>query len=147
MANNVAAIHVLKNQLQLADDDYRALLRQLTAQAGGAGKDSCSAMTDRERAGVRAHMEALAERMGVGRKRRPMTRVQFEQARRKATPKERKVWALWHQLARDGRVQDVSARALNAWVTRQVSVSALEFCTDAQLDALIEALKHWELRR
>jgi phage gp16-like protein len=142
VANDIAAIHVLKTQLQLADGDYRALLLQLT------GKDSSKAMTDRQRSGVRAHMEGLAERMGVATvKRRPLTRAQFARAKDQATPKERKVWALWHQLARDGRIQDTSARALSAWVARQVHVSALEFCTDAQLDALIEALKHWETRK
>ena len=36
--NHIAAIHVLKARCQLREDDYRALLTQLT------GKDSCKAL-------------------------------------------------------------------------------------------------------
>ena len=141
MARDVAAIHVLKAKLQLADDDYRALLRQLT------GKASCSQMNERELAGVRAHLAALAERMGVAPARsQRLSQAQFERAKTAATPKERKVWALWHQLGRDGLVHNTSAQALNAWVHRQVAVSALGFCTGAQLDTLIEGLKAWHER-
>lgn len=141
MARDVAAIHVLKAKLQLADDDYRALLRQLTGQA------SCSQMNERELAGVRAHLAALAERMGVAPARRQrLSQAQFERAKQAASPKERKVWALWHQLARDGHITNTSTQALNAWVHRQVAVSALGFCTDAQLTTLIEALKAWQAR-
>lgn len=142
MAKDVAAIHVLKSQLQLADDDYRALLRQLT------GKTSCSAMNPRELTGVRTHLAGLAERMGVakGPKRR-LSAEQFEKSKRQALPKERKVWALWHQLGRDGLIANTSPQALNAWVQRQVSVSALAFCTGPQLDTLIEGLKAWQERR
>ena len=50
------------------------------------------------------------------------------------------------QLGRDGLVQNTSAQALNAWVERQVGVTALRFCTSAQLDTLIEAAKAWQGR-
>ena len=43
-------------------------------------------------------------------------------------------------------VHNTSAAALNAWVERTVHVSALRFANDAQLDALIEGLKAWQLR-
>jgi hypothetical protein len=56
MANHIAAIHVLKSKLQLSDDDYRALLVQLT------GKASSKAMTQPEQQHVRDHMQRLAER-------------------------------------------------------------------------------------
>jgi phage gp16-like protein len=143
VAKDVSAIHVLKAQLQLTDDDYRALLRQLT------GKDSCSAMAPRELAAVRTHMAGLAQRMGVGKApaRARLSHEQFERSKRLALPKERKVWALWHQLGRDGLVTNTSPQALNAWVQRQVAVSALAFCTGAQLDTLIEGLKAWQERR
>ena len=141
MANHTAAIHVLKSKLQLQDDDYRALLRALTQ------KTSTKDMRDRERQQVRDHMQALAERMGVvkpGRRRAPAR--SFAQAKAEASPRERKVWALWNQLARDGVVHNPSATALNAWVERTVHVSALRFANDAQLDTLIEALKAWQQR-
>ncbi len=142
MANHIAAIHVLKSRLQLSDDDYRALLLSLTQ------KTSTKDMTDKERQAVRDHLQNLGERMGVvkpGRRRAPART--FAQAKAEASPRERKVWALWHQLHRDGLVHDTSPAALNAWVQRTVHVSALAFANAAQLDTLIEALKAWQQRK
>ena len=144
MANHTAAIHVLKGKLQLQDDDYRALLVTLT------GKASSKGMTATEQAQVRDHMQRLAERLGVAQpttRRRPLTREQFDQVKKSASPRERKVWALWNQLARDGVLHNPSRAALNAWVERTVHVSAPGFATAAQLDTLIEALKAWQERK
>ena len=141
MANHIAAIHVLKSKLQLSDDDYRALLKNLTQ------KTSSKDLTDKERQAVRDHMQQLAERAGVAKPlRRRATGRTFAQAKAAASPRERKVWALWNQLGRDGVVRDTSAKALNAWVARTVHVSALAFANGAQLDTLIEALKAWQQR-
>ena len=142
MANHIAAIHVLKSKLALSDDDYRALLRTLTQKA------STKDMTDKERQAVRDHLQGLAVRMGVAKplQRRAPVRT-FAQAKAEASPRERKVWALWHQLHRDGLVHDTSPKALNAWVARTVHVSALAFANAAQLDTCIEALKAWQQRK
>ena len=142
MANHIAAIHVLKSKLQLSDDDYQALLIHLT------GKASSKDMTAVQRSTVRNHMQRLAERVGAVQPtaQRPYAPAKFDQLKANASPKERKVWALWHQLGRDGVVHNTSAAALNAWVERTVHVSALRFANDAQLDALIEGLKAWQLR-
>ena len=141
MANHIAAIHVLKSKLQLSDDDYRALIKSITL------KTSTKDMTDKERQAVRDHMQGLAVRMGVVKpsSRRAPPRS-FAQAKAQASPRERKVWALWNQLGRDGLVQNPSATALNSWVERTVHVSALRFANSAQLDTLIEALKAWQQR-
>ena len=142
MAKHIAAIHVIKSKLQLTDADYRALLLSLTQ------KTSTKDMTDKERQAVRDHLQNLGERMGVvkpGRRRAPART--FAQAKAEASPRERKVWALWHQLHRDGLVHDTSPKALNAWVARTVHVSALAFANAAQLDTCIEALKAWQQRK
>ena len=140
--NHTAAIHVLKSKMSRCADDYQTLLANLT------GKTSSKDMTDAERQKVRDHMQGLAERMGVVQptRRRPMPAARFAKSKADATPKERKVWALWHQLGRDGVVRDTSPQALNKWVERQVGVSALVFANGAQLDTLIEALKAWQQR-
>lgn len=140
--NHIAAIHVLKAKLRLSDDDYRALLLQLT------GKASSRDMSQTERRQVREHLQGLAERMGLAQPTRlqPLSGAQLVKAQQAASPRERKVWALWHQLHRDGRIANPSAAALNAWVQRTVHVSALRFATAAQLDTLIEALKAWQHR-
>ena len=142
MALHTAAIHVLKSKLHLSDEDYRALLFNLTS------KSSSKDMSATEQRKVREHMQNLTERMGLTQptRQRPLTQAQFEQVKQDTSPKERKLWALWHQLGRDGQVQNTSAQALNAWVQRQVGVSALRFCSTAQLDILIEAAKAWQER-
>ena len=140
--NHIAAIHTLKSKLGLSEDDYRALLSNLT------GKTSSKDLQPAQLVAVRDHMQGLAVRMGVAQptRRRPLSQAEFDQVKKQTSPKERKVWALWHQLGRDGLVQNTSAQALNAWVNRQVGVSALRFCTSAQLDTLIEAAKAWGAR-
>ena len=143
MANHTAAIHVLKSKLRMTDDDYRALLQTLT------GKSSSKDMTDAEQRAVRDHLQSLGQRMGLVQattQRRPLSAAQFDRLKKETRPKERKVWALWNQLHRDGKIANASAAALNAWVLRQVDVSALRFATDPQLDTLIEGLKAWEDR-
>lgn len=142
MPNYTAAIHTIKSKLGFSDDDYRALLVNLT------GKNSSKEMSLTEQQTVRDHLQKLAERLGVTQptRRRPLNQEQFNQVKQQASPKERKLWALWHQLGRDGLVQNTSAQALNAWVERQVGVTALRFCTPAQLDTLIEAAKAWQER-
>lgn len=139
IGKHLAAIHVLKGQLQLSDDDYRSLLVQLS------GQNSAKLLDERQREALRQHMELLAHRMGVAKptRARPFTGQRFAERKAATPPKERKVWALWHQLHRDGRIHDASAAALNAWVLRTVQVSALVWCTDAQLVTLIESLKRW----
>lgn len=140
--SHTSAIHVLKSKLRLTDEDYRALLLQLTK------KSSSKDMSEAERQHVRDHLQMLAQRMGVvpPTQRRPYTPAKFDQVKAAASPKERKVWALWHQLGRDGLVQNTGPQALNAWVERTVHVSALQFANSAQLDTLIEALKAWKER-
>ena len=57
--DHIKAIHVLKGKLRLSDDDYRALLIQLT------GHSSSKAMTQPQRRTVREHLQRLAARMGI----------------------------------------------------------------------------------
>lgn len=140
--NHLAAIHVLKSKLQMSDDDYRALLVQMT------GQNSSKLLNDRQRQTLRDHMQGLADRMGVTKpsRSRPGPAKRFAEKKARATPKERKVWALWNQLYRDGKLRDNSAQALGAWVQRTVHVSSLAWCSEGQLNTLIEALKEWQER-
>ena len=121
---HIAAIHVLKARLHMSDGDYRSLLKSLT------GKDSCKAMTERERVRVRQHMQRLAEGPGAQRLR----------------PLERKVWALWFALGRAGALEAPAPAGLQAWVRRQLGVEHVRLCSDAQLHTLIESLKLWQQR-
>ena len=136
-AIQIKAIHTLKSRLQLSDDDYRALLRQLTGQASS--KDCTPAQQQL----VRDHLQRLAEAAGVA---SPQRRAGFEARYQAASPRERKVWAIWLDMARRGLVHNKSAQALDAFVQRQTGVLALRWCSAAQLDAVIEALKLWQKR-
>lgn len=142
MANHIAAIHTLKSKLGLSDDDYRALLCNIT------GKRSSKALSAAELLRVRNHMQALGEHMGVlvAQRQRPLPAETFAKAKAAASPRERKVWAIWLDMARRGLVHNKSAQALDAFVQRQTGVSALRWCSAAQLDAVIEALKLWQKR-
>lgn len=142
VTDHIAAIHTLKSKLGMTDDDYRALLRNLTGKASSKDCDQAQRRTMRE------HLARLAEKMGLATptRRRPLNDAAFNQAKQQASPRERKVWALWHQLHKDGRIANPSRAALDAWVHGQVQVSSLRFCNAAQLDQLIESLKKWVAR-
>ena len=77
---------------------------------------------------------------------RELAQCLFEARYQAASPRERKVWAIWLDMARRGLVHNKSAQALDAFVQRQTGVSALRWCSAAQLDAVIEALKLWQKR-
>ena len=118
-------------------NQLRALLRHLT------GHTSSKDCTPEQQRQVRDHLQGLAERMGVA---SPQRRAGFEARYQAASPRERKVWAIWLDMARRGLVHNKSAQALDAFVQRQTGVSALRWCSAAQLDAVIEALKLWQKR-
>ena len=150
--NHTAAIHVIRAQLEkrglLDEYSYRALLLNLV------GKSSCKDMNPVQQAKVRAHFDRLAEQHGL-RNAGTHYRVaesaserasRAAQQRAQASPLERKFWALWSALGRDGKLDNPSQHAANAWVERQLGVSAVRFCTSPQLVTLIESLKLWQGR-
>lgn len=145
-ANHTAAIHILKAQLKMSEADYRVLLDGLTTQS------SCKDMTVAQLAQVRDHMTNLAVRMGVIKP--TLSYVRFAHkgtAKSKLLPLERKVWALWYALEKAGRVDvpastQARAKALRAYVQRQTGVTDMAFCTNDQLNQLVEAMKQWKDR-
>jgi len=142
--NHTAAIHVIRAQLQnrglLDEYSYRALLLNLT------GKDSCKGMNPTQLAKVRAHFDRLAEQHGLRNAGTHQRSARATQQRTQASPLERKFWALWGALGREGKLDNPSQQAANAWVERQLGVSAVRFCNSAQLVTLIESLKLWQGR-
>ena len=134
--NNIAAIHTLKSKLQLSDDDYRALLRQLTGQASS--KD-CTPYQQRQ---VRRHLQQLAERAGVATPFVPPAGGRPVTDRSDEASKVRALWLFLHEL---GQVRDPSESALLAYTRRVVHVDALEWSARDRWK-LIEGLKDWALR-
>lgn len=129
MTNAFATIHIAKKQLGMEDDDYRALLRQLT------GKDSLRAMTPAE------HKAVIRAMVARGFKVRPKGGK-----RRSSKPYVRLIWALWRSCADKGVVDDASRTALRIFVKNRTGVSDPEFLTYDQASPVIEALKAMEAR-
>jgi phage gp16-like protein len=147
--NHIAAIHVLKAQCKLSEDDYRALLVSLT------GKDSCKAMHATQLAQVRSHLDNLAVRLGVATAKpafvpNPQFTRQRAAGKRSGSDAQDERWAkartLWAQLAQAGKVQADTDAALLAYVKRQTQLEAWRFLNGYQINMVIESLKRWLAR-
>lgn len=123
----IAMVHVARNQLGLDEDTYRDLLERVT------GKRSAAKLTDGELGRV---IDALKER-GFEPKRT---------APRSDKAHVRKVWSLWADLERAGRLREPGRAALRSFVKRMTSVEDPEWLTPEQANVVIESLKQW-LRR
>lgn len=140
---HIAAIHVLKAQLQMTQEDYRALLVTLT------GEDSCKGMSDKDLQNVRSHMHKLAVRSGVAKEssnpayaRKPYTKA------KPLEPIGKKVWAIWYALEAKGLVhvpetRQARAKALRAYVERQTGASDMAFLEAEKMVKLVESMKKW----
>ena len=140
---HIAAIHALKAKAGLSDDDYRALLLALT------GQNSSKLLTEAQQQQVRKHLQTLADKMRptTARAKGWVPQAQFDAARKAASPLERKLFALWAQLHKDGKLTTKpTADSMAPWVRSQVGVEHLRFCTQAQLNTLVESAKLWLAR-
>lgn len=135
---HIAAIHTLKSKLAMSDGDYRLLLMQLT------GRSSSKDCTPAQQRTVREHLQYLAGLIGVAGSVVGVKKPKSEPE--PLSPREKKIWALWYALHKRGIIASASAAALRAFVKRQTGCDAMRFCTTAQLDIVIEALKAWQRR-
>lgn len=130
--NDLAAIHIAKKQLELPEDEYRDLMATV---CGGIRSSAKLDAAGRQR--FLAHLHTCLRERGI-----PAARP----TRKQLPPDERKVWALWMQLADAGEVQERTMKAIDAWVRQQLQVDTLRFLNDQQMQLAIERLKQW-LRR
>jgi phage gp16-like protein len=101
--NHIAAIHASSKQLGQTREDYEALLIALT------GKASCKAMSPLELARVRAHFDRLTGQHSPARK---QAAGSFKAAYAAASPKQRKVHALWGAMGRLGKLEHPAPQGL-----------------------------------
>jgi phage gp16-like protein len=136
---DLAAIHIAKAELGWDDDFYRSIMQ------AKCGVTSSALLDYAGRKRFLAHLRACGWQGGTrgaasagdrnsGRSRAPLT------------PSQRKMWALWQQLADAGLVDSRRMPALVAFAARQTGVERLEWLKPAQEDLVIESLKAW-LRR
>ncbi|MGE8615743.1 MAG: phage protein GemA/Gp16 family protein [Achromobacter veterisilvae] len=115
----ISAIHALKNQAGMSEDEYRTMLRAQT------GKGSCSDMDIVELRRVLDHFARLGVKSVA---RRKLDRVGIS--------RQRLLAKLTAQLSAAGR----DRRYLDGMVKRIAKVDALEFCDEQALSKLIAAL-------
>lgn len=121
----IGKVHVAKKELQLCDDDYRAMLQQVT------GNLSAADCTDAELAALVEHMK------GKGFKPKK-TQAGRAAADHKSAGKARAMWISLYHL---GAIANPSEQALEAFAQRQLKVAALQWANQALCYKLIEALK------
>lgn len=127
---DLAAIHIAKAQLRLNDDEYRDILATV---CGGIRSSAQLDFAGRKR--FLSHLQAcLRQNVQTPRQRAvsaPLTAVQ------------RKMWALWMQLADRGLIEHRTMSALVAFARRQTGVERLEWLNGHQVDLVIESLKRY----
>jgi len=125
----LAMVHCARRDLGLAEDDYRAVLETLF------GKSSASELSDRELVRVVEHFRAKGFAPPVR-----------EKAKRSTNPHVRKVWALWGDLERSGRLRHPGKDALRAFVERMTGVTDPAWLAPEQANQVVEGLKAWRAR-
>lgn len=135
----IRLIHVGKRDLQVDDDSYRAILRQV------AGKASAADLTIPELDRVLQHMKrcGFKVRHKTTPARSPRPALSRALAQDAQSTKIRALWLMLHEL---GAVKNPSEAALAAYVKRITKVEALQWIDGEQADQLIETLKKWAMR-
>lgn len=134
--NTIAIINIARQQLDMAEDDYRAMLLRVT------GKASLRNMTERQRIDVVEELKRKGFRVRSGGRQVPAS----------ARPYVRLIHALWASCARLGVIENGSRGALRAFCHRFVGDNEGQVFVDPDLlsyeqaTPIIEALKKMEAR-
>lgn len=138
---HLAAIHISEKALRLEREDAAALKLQVTGVA------SSGNMTAAQRAHYLAHLAVLQAKEAEARGEKPAYQPKRPALVRNIDDSADAQWgkarALWHALAVAGHVHTDTDGALQAYATRQTSVTAWRFQTQPQITQVIEALKKW----
>lgn len=136
----IRLIHVARRELGMQDDDYRAMLRGMTALGGK------TSSADLGIKGLELVRDALIAR---GFKIKP-------KANAVAVPKPTRALAndeqsrlirhLWLEMHSQGIVRDPSESSLAAYVCRIAKIEALQWLNTEQASDVIETLKKWQKR-
>lgn len=124
---NITLIHIAKGQLRMNDDEYRAMLFNIT------GKESSKDITDLQAIKVLNHFESLGwVQKGKGGAWAPSEDKQI-----------RMIFYLWGQLHKAGKIKEPSKLGLRHYVKRMTGSDALEWLTKDQKSEVIEDMKKW----
>jgi len=121
----LAKVHVAKKELNLSDDDYEAILLDVT---GNASAGNC---TDAELDRVIKRFESKGFR----------PKAKASGAKPASHPAAGKARALWISLYHLGAIHNSSEKALEAFAKRQLGCDKLQWADQSQSYLLIEGLK------
>lgn len=139
--NPLAALHVAKKQLDLTEEDYRAVLERVT------GRRSARELAAVEIGLVLDEFRRMGFMPTPGRSRMPKVRRSAKGAMLLDGPYAAKLRALWIAGWNLGVVRDRTDKALLAFVERQTKISHTRFLREAgDASKAIEALKAWLAR-
>lgn len=124
----IAKVQIGRKELDLEDDDYRAILKRVTS-----GKTSAKDCSSAELARVLDEFKAKGWT--------PTTGANLGRRKPADHPAAKKARALWLSLGLLGAVRDPSEQALEAFAARQLNVERLQWSDQARVYKLIEALK------
>ncbi|MGL6606298.1 gp16 family protein [Aeromonas hydrophila] len=138
-------VQVGRRELGLDEEEYRALLEQVT------GVRSAKGMSASKLDAVITAMKGLGFKVKGGAqvagRRSPPSSAKVQ------APEVRKVRAIWITMYNDGFVRDGSDDALGSYIKRMTAnanggagISRPEWLISAQAQAVLEALKRWHIR-
>ncbi|MCT8831472.1 regulatory protein GemA [Glaesserella parasuis] len=121
-------VHIGKNQLGMDDETYRSLLSQQFYQ-NSAKNISYSELVK---------LVKILQEKGA--------KIRLPKAE-KLSPIQRKLWAVWKQMAKDGTVTEDSSRALDSFAQRYFpTVKHWKDLSATDTASLLETLKQWKKR-
>lgn len=130
----IRLIHVARNELNMQDEDYRTMLRGMTALGG---KTSSADL------GIKG-LELVFDQLKVrGFVVRPKGVKPAHTRRMADDDKARLARHYWLCLRDAGVLRDPSEKALNSYVKRITKVDDLAWLNDKQMNKVIESLKNW----
>lgn len=130
----IKLIHVARRELGLDEETYRAMLKNV------AGVSSSTDLSYQGRQKVLAHLKAAGFK--VKSKAAPAAIASGGQV----DPQYRKIQALWTELHGVGAVRVNTEAALRVYIKRITGCGDYQFCSSAQVVAIIETLKKWLAR-
>ncbi len=131
--NELAQIHIAKQQLGLDDETYRSMLFTVARVESSKDLDYAG------RLAVLDHMRAR------GWSNKPARKAQSSRLLAD-DPQSKMIRGLWLELHQLGAVKNPAEAALNSFIKRHTGIDRLEWLSGKQASGIIEILKKWRDR-
>ena len=131
---DLAKIHIAKKELGLPDEVYRDIMRERF------GQESAAKLTPGQAFQLVQHFSSMGWKPKYAQQKLPGVYS------RPTDGQDGKIIALWIELAKAGIIRNKSDLALQAFVRRMTGKHNLRWCTTAEKNTIIEALKDWARR-